>query len=410
MRILFINKFLYPNGGSETYIFRLGEYLKKQGHEVQYFGMEHEKRCVGNAVNSYTSNMDFHNGNKLSKWFYPIKTIYSIEARKKIRKVLDDFNPDICHLNNFNFQLTPSILIEIDKWRKKSQKQCRIIYTAHDGQLVCPNHLMQNPISGKLCTKCLGGHYLSCVNGKCIHGSKIKSLIGAVEAIYWNSRKIYKYIDVIISPSEFMKKKLATNAILKQKILVLHNFVEKKNKDTRYQKKDYVLYFGRYSKEKGIETLLEVIKELPEIHFVFAGNGPMENKVKALSNVTEKGFLSGEKLRKVIAEAKFTVFSSECFENCPFSVMESQIYGTPVLGANIGGVPELIKTEETGELFESGNMAELKSKIQTLWKEKKRIERYSVNCKNVSFNDIDEYVRKLMRIYEGKEEVFRNCC
>ena len=77
---------MYPNGGSETYIFRLGEYLKKQGHEVQYFGMEHEKRCVGNAVNSYTSNMDFHNGNKLSKWFYPIKTIYSIEARKKIRK------------------------------------------------------------------------------------------------------------------------------------------------------------------------------------------------------------------------------------------------------------------------------------------------------------------------------------
>ena len=95
MRILMINKFLHPNGGSETYMFRLGECLEKFGHEVQYFGMEHEERCVGNAVNAYTSNMDFHNGSKLSKLTYPIKTIYSFEARKKLRLVLEDFAPDV---------------------------------------------------------------------------------------------------------------------------------------------------------------------------------------------------------------------------------------------------------------------------------------------------------------------------
>ena len=62
-----VNKFLYPNGGSETYIFKLGDYLKSQGHEVQYFGMEHKGRCAGNRVNAYTSDMDFHGGSKLSK-------------------------------------------------------------------------------------------------------------------------------------------------------------------------------------------------------------------------------------------------------------------------------------------------------------------------------------------------------
>ena len=77
MRVLIINKFLYPNGGSETYIFKLGEALEQHGHEVQYFGMEHEGRCVGNRVNAYTSDMDFHGGSKLSKLTYPIKTIYS---------------------------------------------------------------------------------------------------------------------------------------------------------------------------------------------------------------------------------------------------------------------------------------------------------------------------------------------
>ena len=107
MNVLMINKFLYPNGGSETYIFKLGDYLKSQGHEVQYFGMEHEGRCVGNAANAYTSDMDFHNGSKLSKLTYPLKTIYSKEARIQLRKVLDDFQPDVCHLNNVEYQGLP---------------------------------------------------------------------------------------------------------------------------------------------------------------------------------------------------------------------------------------------------------------------------------------------------------------
>ena len=102
--------------------------------------MEHEGRCVGNRVNAYTSDMDFHGGSKLSKLTYPIKTIYSKEARVQLRKVLDDFKPDVCHLNNFNYQLTPSIILEIVKWRKETGRDCKIIFTAHDYQLVCPNH------------------------------------------------------------------------------------------------------------------------------------------------------------------------------------------------------------------------------------------------------------------------------
>ena len=96
MRVLIVNKFLYPNGGSETYIFEIGKQLKEMGHEVQYFGMEHEDNVVGNRIGSYTSNMDFHGG-KLSKLFYPFKIIYSTEACKKIRAVLEDFKPDVVH-------------------------------------------------------------------------------------------------------------------------------------------------------------------------------------------------------------------------------------------------------------------------------------------------------------------------
>ena len=145
MKILMVNKFLYPKGGAEAYVFKLAEALQERGHEVQYFGMDHPKRTAGNNVNAYTANMDFHGGSKLNKLLYPIKTIYSAEARKQIRLVLEDFQPDVCHLNNFNYQLTPSILLEIRKWEKESKHPVKIIFTAHDYQLVCPNHMCHNP-------------------------------------------------------------------------------------------------------------------------------------------------------------------------------------------------------------------------------------------------------------------------
>lgn len=400
MKILMINKFLYLNGGSETYIFKLGEYLKSQGHEVQYFGMEHEGRCAGNNINAYTSDMDFHNGSKLAKLAYPIKTIYSFEARKKIRLVLDDFQPDVCHINNFNYQLTPSIILEIHKWNKKVKHKCNIVFTAHDYQLVCPNHMCYNPNTHENCEKCLDGHFLNCMKDKCIHGSTVKSAIGMLESYFWKFNGAYKYIDTMICCSEFMKTKMDNNPLFSKKTVALHNFIDKV--DWReVEKKDYVLYFGRFSEEKGIRTLIQVCKELPDVQFIFAGTGPLEETINRISNIKNVGFQQGESLEKLIREAQFSIYPSEWYENCPFSVMESQMYGTPVLGANIGGIPELIQIGRTGELFESGNEVDLKNKVKMLWNDRNLIEEYSPNCKDISFDTIEEYTEKLMKVYRG---------
>lgn len=399
MKILMINKFLYPNGGSETYIFKLGEYLIEKGHEVQYFGMEHEGRCVGNRINAYTSDMDFHGGSKLDKLTYPLKTIYSSEARTQLRKVLDDFQPDVCHLNNFNYQLTPSMILEIVKWRKQVGKQCKIVFTAHDYQLICPNHMMNNPNTNQNCEKCLGGKFTNCMKGKCIHGSTAKSAIGMMEAYFWKWKGVYKYIDKMICCSEFLKKKMDSNPLFAKKTITLHNFVEHVEwKQT--EKKNYVLYFGRFSTEKGIETLIQVCKQLPNVPFIFAGTGPLEETINDIPNIKNVGFQKGKALEKLIREAQFSIYPSEWYENCPFSVMESQMYGTPVLGARIGGIPELIEEGRTGELFESGNAEDLKNKIRKFWDDKGLCVRYSKNCKNISFDTVDKYYEKLMKVYQ----------
>lgn len=398
MNILMVNKFLYPNGGSETYMFKLGEYLETQGHKVEYFGMEHEGRCVGNSINAYTTDMDFHEGSKISKLTYPLKTIYSKEARKKIRLVLDDFKPDVVHLNNFNYQLTPSIILEVRKWEKQTKHKVKIIFTAHDYQLICPNHMMNNPATRQNCEKCVGGHFFCCMRGKCIHGSTVKSAIGMAEAKFWKWKGVYKKIDTMICCSEFMKSKMDTNPIFKDKTVALHNFIDNvEEKET--EKKDYVLYFGRFSEEKGIGTLIKACKELPNVEFIFAGTGPLEGELSNIPNVKNVGFKSGEELEQLIREARFSIYPSEWYENCPFSVMESQMYGTPVLGAKIGGIPELIQEGKTGELFESGNYKELKDKVTKLFQNKKVVEDYSVNCRNIEFDTVEEYYKKIINYY-----------
>ena len=400
MKILMVNKFLYPNGGSETYIFKLGKYLISKGHEVQYFGMDHEERCVGNHVGAYTSNMNFHGGSKLSKLTYPIKTIYSTEARRKIRMVLDDFRPDVVHLNNFNYQLTPSIILEIKKYEKETNKRVKIVFTAHDYQLICPNHMMNNPNTNENCEKCLGGNFENCIKGKCIHGSIAKSITGAMEALYWNTRKVYKHIDSIICCSEFLKSKMDSNPIFREKTIALHNFIE--NVEWKeVEKKGYILYFGRFSQEKGIKTLIDVCKLLPNIQFVFAGTGPLEDEVNSIPNIKNLGFQTGEALENLIREARFSIYPSEWYENCPFSVMESQMYGTPVLGANIGGISELIEKGKTGELFEHGNSVQLKQIIEKLWNNKQLTQKYSENCKNIKFDTLEQYYEKIIKIHES---------
>lgn len=393
-----INKFLHPNGGSETYIFKLGECLKEYGNEVQYFGMEHENRCVGNNVGAYTSNMDFHGGSKLSKITYPVKTIYSIEARKKIRKVLDDFQPDVCHLNNFNYQLTPSIILEINKWRKENRKTCKIVFTAHDYNLVCPNHMLNNPLTHENCESCLGGHFKNCIKGKCIHSSTAKSIVGAAEAYFWNAKGVYKYIDKIICCSKFMKRIMDSNPLFAKKTVVVHNFVD----DLKYEykeKENYVLYFGRFSEEKGIRTLLEVCKELPEVKFVFAGSGAFEDEIRKVPNIECVGFKSGKELHNLISKAKFSVYPSEWYENCPFSVMESIMFATPVIASKIGGLPELVQDGVNGILFEYKNKNDLKNKISELWHNDKKSAELSENCKKTKFLDVDKYYHILVNVY-----------
>lgn len=395
MKILMVNKFLYPNGGSETYMFKLGEYLASIGHEVQYFGMAHEKNCVSNSLGLYTENMDFHNAGAAKKIKLSLKTIYSKEAYAKMLKILDDFKPDVVHLNNFNFQLTPSVIYAARK------RGVPIVETVHDCQIACPNHRMYIEHKCANCDECVGGHYSKCIKNKCIHNSALQSAIAAAESRIYHRKNTYNLVDKYICPSKYMAKTIARGGITGNKIAVLHNFCEAPSKDYKEKNAEkYVLYFGRLSVEKGIGTLIKAIKELPDVKFIFAGDGPLADDCKNIPNLKYVGRKSGDELKALIANAAFSVCPSEWYENCPMSVIESLALGTPVIGADIGGIPELIAQGETGLIFKSANKNELKEKITELWSDGERTEYMSRRAAQASSNTIERYTENLLNIYK----------
>ena len=339
MRVVLVNKFLYPRGGAETYTMELGEALKAAGHEVQYFGMYDEQNVMLNDWGLYVRTMDFH-AKSLSALTYPQRIIYSAEAKEKMADLISHFKPDIIHLNNFNYQLTPSI---IDAAKEAG---IPVIMTAHDSQLVCPNHLLYNPNTDSICTKCVDTHDPRwCYRERCIHCSQAKSAIGTAEAMFYRAHDSYDWISAIICPSRFMKHMYDTDARFAHKTVYLQNFVRR----IPYQacaQEDYVLYFGRISPEKGVRNIVAAAKALPDIPVVCAGSGPDEAMLNDAPNISFVGFQHGEALHALIRKARLVILPSTCYENCPLSVIEAQILGAAVLAPGYGGAAELIDSAD----------------------------------------------------------------
>lgn len=374
MKILMVNKFLYPRGGCETYMLQLAEELKAKGHEVEYFGMYDEKNTVGNSLGLYTTNMDFHSKG-IARFLYPFKIIYSTEARRKLGKVLDHFKPDVVHMNNINFQLTPSVIYAVKK------RNIPLVQTVHDYQMICPNHLLYSFGEVKPCERCIGGSKFNCVKHSCIHGSKVKSLIGAIEAKLYAILKTYQKVDLYICPSYFLEKKLlAASELYRGKTLTVHNFIEKKPLPEKVTpEKPYVAFAARLSKEKGVTLLCEAAKLLPDYSFLVAGSGPDGECLKDIPNITMKGFLSGDELISLMANAKVMLLPSVWYENCPLSILETHSFGVPVITMNSGGMAELVEDGKTGALINEPTPEAVAAAIRRCFEDE---EYYSILQKN----------------------------
>lgn len=386
MRILLSNKFYYRRGGDCIYMLNLEQLLKSHSHDVAVFAMDYPENIETPWKQYFPQNMS-----KLMAFTRPFG---SAEVKVKFNRLLDDFKPEVVHLNNIHTHLSP-IIAEL-----AHNRGIKVVWTLHDYKLLCPRYdCLRN--GNDICELCFNGDKSSCKTYKCMKGSTLASLIGYKEATTWNRRRLEACTDVFICPSKFMAQKMIQGGFTSKKLIPLCNFIDidKCKKDT-YEKENYYCYVGRLSHEKGVKTLIKAAQKLP-YKLVIIGGGSLSDELKnetTNANIEFVGYKQWDEIKEIVSKARFSVIPSEWYENNPLSVIEAQCLGTPVLGARIGGIPELIENGVTGMTFESRNVNDLTSKLEAMWQ-------HTFNYKEIALTsqkryNSESYYQSILKIYQ----------
>ena len=400
MRVLLVNKFLYKKGGDAISTLATGELLKSYGHDVCYWGMQHPLNPEYEYSKFFVNNVDYHN----KSFFYEklrisLNMLYSFEAKRKFEKVICSFKPDVVHLNNFAHQISPSIL------NLTKQYSIPTVMTMHDYKIVCPSYTLRN--NGEICEKCAGQRYYNCFFNKCTHRSAWKSMLNTIEMyLHHKFLRIYDLIDVYISPSKFMQAKMLEMG-LKKDVEHVSNFAVLNKLQPNYEaSENSIVYFGRLSSEKGLNLLLDSVKGL-DLQLKIIGEGPLRTvidqrlKDENIHNVKLLGYKTDNDLYDEVKRSIAVVVPSQWYENNPRSVIESFALGKIVIGAKIGGIPELINNNQTGFTFKYNSSKELHQCLSQLKTNKDQIIEMGKNARAFAERNFSSeiYYDKLMKVY-----------
>lgn len=402
MKVLLVNKFLYPKGGDAISTLNTGRLLQSKGHKVLYWGMDHPLNPEYSHKNSFVTYVDFNTSGPINKQIRTaLNILYSLEAKRKVEKIVCTEHPDLVHLNNFAHQISPSIIHVFKKYNIPT------VMTMHDYKLVCGSYTLLS--KNRICELCKNGKFYNCLLECCVKDSRVKSFLNVAEMyLHHKIVHIYDFIDIFIAPSVFMKMKLREMGF-KGEVLSLPNFVnlDGYTPGSNRTEKD-IVYFGRLSKEKGLFTLIDAMKDIKGIRLKIIGDGPMmkdlERKVEILrcKNIHFLGYKTGEDLKNEVRKSMVVVAPSECFENNPLSVIEGFALGKPAIGARIGGIPELVKDNETGLTFEAGSADDLRSKIEYLINHPDKVVEMGDNARAFVEQELnaEKYYERLMLVYD----------
>lgn len=358
LNILNINNCHRIIGGSDAVFFRTTEMLERAGHRVVSFAAASESDAPSPFAAHFPRSLNTH----AARPKHILRYIHNRAAARCLEDLIEAEGPfDLAHLHIYYGQLTTSILPVLKRHR------IPIVQTLHEYKLACPVYTMQR--HGRSCDDCVEGSTLNLLRHRCKDGSFARSLI--VFAEFWASRLQgdISEISQFICVSNFQRSIMERAGIPGNKITTLHNFVDLPTVSPVVDRGNYLLYFGRIEKLKGIRTLVDAAKH-GHFSLKIAGTGAMAAELAAavapFSNIEYLGYVSGEPLSKLVANARAVVVPSEWYENCPMSVLEAKAAGVPVIGARIGGIPELVREGEDGFLFNPGDKEQLLKAVGSL--------------------------------------------
>lgn len=365
MRILYCNKYNYAFSGTEVYLFELMDLMRAQGHEVALFSMADARGKPTPFDRHFVTHIDFKEN---SAWWQKVgrasRAVYSREARRRIRHMIEEFRPDVAHVRNIYHHLTPSIL-----WELKAHN-IPVIYHLNDFKVLCPSY---NLVAlGNACEACKGGAFWRALKPRCYPGVGARMML-ALEAYVHRWLKTYrKCVDLFLAPSQFVRDKFVEHGWDAGKFEVLPHFQEIQPYQSPPPEGAPVLYVGRLSAEKGVEDLLRAMQQLPDQQLVIAGDGPERENLQqfaaSLHLVRAKfvGQVGPAERDSQISNSQFTIFPSHAYETFGKTVLESYAQRRPVVASDLGSRRELVHQGETGLLYPVGDVNALTTAIRTL--------------------------------------------
>jgi len=352
MKILNVGHNYHVSGGSDRVLIETGELLANNGHTVIPFCAQNKKNFNSAYSNFFPRSIDF---DKISIRSL-LSFFYNFEAKSSLNSLLESQSLaiDIAHLHIYYGKLTTSVLHSL-----KAHK-VPIVQSLHEYKLACPIYTME--LNGNVCDKCIKGNKVHCVLNKCKNSSYLQSTVMATESYISRILGDVRNVDLFLSVSEFHKTIMLKAGIPNEKLKVLHNFVDTDKYKAECTHQNHFLYFGRIEKLKGLDTLISAFEKSKHKLKIIGGGAYLSEVLKRIStikNIEYEGFKQGKELMNYISNATAVIVPSEWYENCPMNVLEAKALGRPVIGSDIGGIPELIRNNIDGYVFEPGNVDKL---------------------------------------------------
>ncbi len=404
MKILQINNFHYLNGGADKVYLETAKLLTGKGHEVQFFSTKNERNESSKYEKYFVEDIDYFKLKNISeKGKAALRFIYYKKAASNLSELIEEHKPDIAHLHVFQGRLSCSILPVLKRHKVP------IVFSLHEYKILCPVYTLLDNKS-EICEACQGKRFYNCLLKRCNRNSVSQSFVSTVES-YLRDRlyPIEKYADHIIMVSDFIyEKHIQYRPQLASKSSRLYNFNCSEATHQKSARGNYFLYFGRLSPEKGIITMLEAFSKKPDFKLKIVGTGIMESDIKkfieanSMNNVELLGYKIGKELNDIISQASFTIVPSEWYESFGLIIIESMALGTPVIGANIGAIPELIEHQSNGFLFETKNSSDLLKQMEKADSvSDDAYQLFADNAQNFALNNFrkDDYYNTLISIY-----------
>jgi glycosyltransferase involved in cell wall biosynthesis len=379
VKILIVNYRYFISGGPERYMFNLIEAFNSRGHEVIPFSIKYTKNNPTDYEKYFVEPLGskdeilFRDQKMTPKSIYRTtkRLFYDSEVERAVMKLISDTHPQIAYVLNFGKKLSPAVLVGINKMHVP------IVSRLSDYGLVCPG--LHCSRADKPCDLCISGNILPSIRYRCVQKSLLASSINALAVQYHRSRKFFELIDKFVVTNEFMYKMMLRAGYSESRLKIIPTFVKTENPRKIINQRPIIAYVGRIERIKGIHVLFRALSHLrenyPTLDFLvkIAGSGEpqytddlrsylMSNHLE--DRVSFLGEQSYAQISSLFQNALISIIPSLIFENLPNSLLESFAFGTPVIGANIGSLPYIIKHQQNGLLFEPDNEKDLADKIK----------------------------------------------